>query len=121
MKKFIGTTGMGKHHFTQGTPVPETSALTFYGMNHGIAEIRARFGKEKTLPDDVNDFVTRYVQWTTAESVRAYYYLFLICTREFRHGNKSSSNLKNWPGMPEFYEYVQGSGSSGAVSKLMSS
>lgn len=119
MKKFIGGSGEGKHAFTKGTPVPETCALTFYGLNHGMAEIMARFPREEKLPPEVDEFVRNYVSWTTAESVRAYYYLFLIVTREFRHGNKSGSNLSPWPGMPAFYESVKHSGSDGALGALL--
>lgn len=107
MKGFVNSSGTGTHEFTKGTPVPETCALTFYGMNHGMAEISARFSKEEQLPEEMNAFCMKYVRWTTQESIRAYYYLVLICVREFRHGGQGGSKLSKWPGMPEFYSDVK--------------
>lgn len=72
--------------------VPEAEALLFYGMNHVVAEARARFEMYEPLPSAVNDLVDSYYSQLSASAVRAFYYLLLICTREARHNMSLSSD-----------------------------
>ncbi len=67
---------------------PESEALWFYGMNHGMHLIQQRFDKFEPLPGPVLQFVEDYHAVLVPKAVRAFYYLLLICTRESRH-NKS--------------------------------
>src|SRR5262245_35440244 len=80
--------------------VPESEALWFYGLNHGMALIGA--GKAPLQPLDAweLDFVRQYHAALTPKAVRAFYYLLLICTREARH-NKSL--VKDGPKMESLF------------------
>lgn len=69
---------------------PEVEALWFYGMNHGMALISGEFAPLQPLPPKHWNFVDTYYTKLGPKAVRAFYYLLLICTREFRH-NKSLS------------------------------
>lgn len=105
---------------------PEEDALLFYMMNHAVSVVAQKVNPlaplGKYLP-----VVEAYHSTLSILSVRMFYYLLLICTRESRHvKNESTSSLaenvtKNY-GLPckEFLYYIRGSGSDGAVSKLMS-
>lgn len=64
--------------------VPETEALRFYAMNHGMAAIRTAFAPLEPLGDCL-PFVEEYYAKHNAAALRAFYYLLLICTREARH------------------------------------
>lgn len=69
---------------------PETQALWFYGMNHGVALIASRFDPLEPLPEWELGFVQAYHQELAPRAVRAFYYLLLICTREARHNQSLS-------------------------------
>jgi hypothetical protein len=64
---------------------PETAALWFYMMNHGMSEITKRFDPCEPLPKDVAEFVDHYYTQGAKEVLRAFSYLMLICVREARH------------------------------------
>lgn len=64
---------------------PETDALEFYGMNHGVALIASRRGQHEPLSPAEQTFVNDYHRIMCQKAVRAFYYLVLICTRESRH------------------------------------
>lgn len=64
--------------------VPETEALWFYAMNHGMAEVRKVRAPCEPL-GDLLPFVEDYYRVLSPKAVRAFYYLMLICTREARH------------------------------------
>ena len=64
---------------------PESEALWFYGMNHGMALISANRAALEPLSKWELDFVAQYHARMTEKAVRAFNYLLLICTREFRH------------------------------------
>jgi hypothetical protein len=72
--------------------VPETEALWFYGLNHGMSLIQAEFAPLQPLPAGVLDYVNGYHKELAPKAVRAFYYLLLICTREFRHNKSLSSD-----------------------------
>ena len=69
---------------TAAQTVPETEALWFYAMNHGMAEVRKGRASHEPL-DALLPFVQDYYQVLSPKAVRAFYYLLLICTREARH------------------------------------
>lgn len=64
---------------------PETEALYFYGLNHATALIAGRRALLEPLPKEELGFVEIYHDLMIEKSVRAFYYLVLICTREARH------------------------------------
>lgn len=104
---------------------PERDAIEFYLKNHAVAVLHQRFGPEAELPSEVASVMNDYHAMLAVKSVRMFYYLLLICTRESRHEKSDySSNL--WVGlrgtygeaMTSFHKTIKGSGSSGAVSKF---
>lgn len=76
-------------HYMETTPIkntcPETEALWFYGMNHGVALISAEYAPLQPLSPADHSFVEDYHKRLGEKTLRAFYYLLLICTREFRH------------------------------------
>ncbi|MCO5157858.1 MAG: hypothetical protein M9945_14110 [Aquamicrobium sp.] len=71
--------------------VPEAEALWFYGLNHGMALIAAQYDPLQPLDEWDLAWVKDYHGRLIEKSLRAFYYLLLICTREARH-NKSLAN-----------------------------
>lgn len=82
---------------TNDHKVPEAEALAFYGMNHGMALISARFDQFEPLPDWERKFVDQYYRDMSVASVRAFYYLLLICTREARHNKNINAMNGHFP------------------------
>lgn len=104
---------------------PERQALWFYGMNHGMSLITARFAPQQPLPTWELGFVRRYYTELSPRAVRAFYYLLLICTREARH-NKSLATChpkmveKFGAPVADFFKNIAG-GESTIHSKLLAS
>ena len=71
-------------HEKDGTKA-ESEALWFYGMNHGMALISANRASLEPLAPWELAFVKEYHEQLGPKAIKAFYYLFLICTREFRH------------------------------------
>lgn len=84
-----------KHYKTAVTDMakPETEALWFYGLNHVMSLISARRAPLEPLTDEELELVTLYHDASVEKSVRAFYYLILICTREARHNQSKSADL----------------------------
>ena len=84
-----GSVSLKIHEFTQhhanAKILPETSALDFYSMNHGVALLRAEYAELEPLRMEDCKYVQAYHSRMGLEAVRAFYYLILICTREARH------------------------------------
>lgn len=103
-----------------GTIYPENLAIFFYMMNHAVAEISFRVHQYEPLSIDMQGLVDEYYTTMSRESLRVFYYLLLICTRESRH-------VKNLPflsalahyGVMEFNESIKGCGSGEAVSTFL--
>ncbi len=100
--------------------VPETEALWFYGMNHGMAEVRKARAPFEPL-GELLPFVQAYYRELSPRAVRAFYYLMLICTREARH-------LHETPGLdkqvstkfgPAAWAWTQGAVGESAVQKKL--
>ena len=68
-----------------GDACPETEALWFYAMNHGVALIAAGRAPLEPLPKWELSFVDAYYTQNSEKAMRAFYYLVRICTREARH------------------------------------
>lgn len=96
---------------------PEGNALMFYGMNHGMALISAKFDPLEPLPKDMLDFVNAYHSMLVPRAVRAFYYLLLICTREARHNQSLSKDYDAMAGefgvpIASFFKSITGGESS---------
>lgn len=65
--------------------VPETEAITLYGMNHGMALMRQTYDPCEPMDPEDAKFVEAYHRLMGPKALRAFYYLLLICTRESRH------------------------------------
>jgi hypothetical protein len=72
--------------------VPESEALWFYGMNHGMSLIGARRAPLEPLSKWEQGFASRYHEVMGPKAVRAFYYLLIICTREARHNQSLSKD-----------------------------
>lgn len=73
--------------------VPESEALWFYGMNHGVALIAAQRAPLEPLSAWENEFLGLYHAQMAQKAVRAFYYLIWICTREARHNQSLEKDL----------------------------
>lgn len=96
---------------------PETEAVEFYTMNHGMALISATRAPLEPLPRDELEFVEAYHEMMAKKAVRAFYYLLLICTREARHNlslNKDGPKIAEKWGKPiaDFHLSIKGGESS---------
>ena len=90
---------------THKDTLPEREALWFYGMNHGMALISARFAALQPLPATELEFVKAYHSALGPKAVRAFYYLLWICTREARHAN---SLIQDAPKITELFGVAVG-------------
>lgn len=106
---------------TSDHKVPETEALAFYGMNHGMALISARFDQFEPLPEWERRFADQYYRDMSVASVRAFYYLLLICTREARHNKNIDAMKGHFPDhLISFFKGING-GEPGIHKKFVSS
>lgn len=64
---------------------PEQAAIWFYLQNHTIAAMSRQWGKYEPLPGEALELVNQYHKRMNYESLRMFFYLLLICTRESRH------------------------------------
>jgi hypothetical protein len=78
---------------TEKHTVPESEALWFYGMNHGMALISAHRAPLEPLNPWELTFVSTYHAKMASKAVRAFYYLIWICTREARHNGSLTKDL----------------------------
>lgn len=103
---------------------PEQEAVWFYLQNHAVALISLKRGKNDPL-GGLLELVEDYQSTLSIGTIRLFYYLLLICTRESRHMYDSESlleTLKEKYGQEfvKFYQKIKGGGSDGAVSRLKS-
>lgn len=70
-------------------PMPEREALRFYLAQHAYGEVARRRPQYETLNGDDLFFVENFHKVGSDVVRRAFYYLFLICLRESRHGKSA--------------------------------
>lgn len=63
---------------------PQKEAIVFYSTNHIMSEVLSRNTKDSPLNTHIS-MVDKYQSELSKSSVRMFYYLLLICTRESRH------------------------------------
>lgn len=104
---------------------PEIDALTFYMLNHAVSVVAQKVSPLSPLGDYL-PVVEEYHRALSVLSARMFFYLLLICTRESRHvKNESSSSFATkveelfGTNNKQFLYSIRGSGSGGAVDKLM--
>ena len=107
----------------KGATHPECDALSFYLLNHAVAEVGRRVHPDEPLRD-YSWIFNKYHETLREAGLRLAYYLFLICTREARHVRSSSNDafLNNLhQTLPRSVDYVRSlpSGSAPAAQKFM--
>lgn len=101
---------------------PEKEALWFYVQQHAMGLVERHLHPEEPL-GEFDVFVTRYHDEMHWKTLRMFYYLLLICTRESRHAGGTSGKKKVYDMHPEirtFHQnHVQDSSASSAVQAII--
>lgn len=112
---------------------PEQEAVSFYLLNHVVADISAKYDPMEPLPTADLQLVQRYVTRGSEIAARLFYYVFLITAREARHNQSGYEPHKivpamqeDYPDMPEslvasMYAFLKGfnDSSSGALGQML--
>ena len=100
---------------------PEFDALCFYMMNHAVATVAQRVDPLEPL-GKFYPVLEAYHGVLATRSIRMFFYLLLICTRESRHRKDSDSGslmtdmwTKYGKEVCEFNNGIKGTGSEGAA------
>jgi len=103
---------------------PEKEAIMFYLNNHILSVVQSTTGIDEPLEDKLK-LITYYQSELSKASVRMFYYLLLICTRESRHvyGSFKWDNAIKKYGLPsiDFTKSIADESSSGAVTRFRES
>ena len=100
---------------------PESEALWFYVQQHAMSLIERSRDSEEPLADFL-PFVEKYHNTAQIKTLRMFYYLLLICTRESRHmkGYGKADLFKKYPDIKSFHDmYVQDSSADSAVNAVL--
>jgi hypothetical protein len=99
--------------------VPETDALWFYGMNHGVALIAQHRAPLEPLDPWELSFVQKYHEYMGPKAVRAFYYLIWICIREARHNKSLTADLPKIEKLfgEKMAAFMNGAGGEDGISK----
>jgi hypothetical protein len=82
---------------------PESDALWFYVQQHAMGLIQRTYDDDEPL-GEAHSFVKSYHNSIQQKSLRMFYYLLLICTRESRHmGSGSYALFQKFPAMENFH------------------
>ena len=95
-------------------PAPEDLALRFYCMNAASALVASKVELNQPLSEAADQILVKYYDDMEDIGLRAFFYTFLICTREARHGNYGSwtkSMIEEW-GNPSFLSKIPDSADS---------
>ncbi len=99
---------------------PENDALWFYLMNHAMAEVSQQFEDYEPL-GDFEKTVNDYHDMMQVKSLRMFFYLLMITTRESRHAHVTTSMddlYKEYPEVEAFHHSILNHNEMSAVSKL---
>jgi len=106
---------------------PERDALAFYVLNHAVAIVRQRTGPFEPLGESL-EILNRYHEVLAVRTLRMFFYMLLICTRESRHRKDSDSgslmiDLASKYGMQcvKFNNSIKGTGSDSAANAFCNS
>jgi hypothetical protein len=101
---------------------PEQEALWFYVQQHAMTLLARRFDDSEPL-GAATEFVERYHDSIQLKSLRMFYYLLLICTRESRHIKHNAKRTKlyaKYPTIKPFHAtHVQDSSAESAVQAII--
>lgn len=101
--------------------VPEDLAIQFYLTNSGSAALEQLVDKQQPLTLVQQLALDLYYKSMDEIGLRCFFYCLLICTRETRHVSENSAMLEKTEslGAMKFWKSIKGTGSSGAVEKLL--
>lgn len=101
---------------------PETDALWFYVQQHAMGLAERKLDRDEPM-GEYQTYVEQYHRTGQRKTMRMFYYLLLICTRESRHANSGAgkTNLYNkYPNIVDFHKHhVQDSSASSAIQALI--
>jgi hypothetical protein len=102
----------------------EDSAVMFYLLNQTVGNISTLFNKDEELPADAENVVQLYLNDASNSSIRLFYYILLVITREIRHLHQQKTEQPKWVAtygehLPLFIKSLSGLGSHGAVNFLL--
>ena len=107
---------------TMGKVQPETAAIEFYLGNHVFGLIRAKYHPCEPLPPAVIELLDWHFTKASEQSIRLFYYLVSICTRESRHahpgGGLDEAHAGTTKPIVSFHKSLKGKSSSGAFAQL---
>lgn len=99
---------------------PETEALWFYVQQHAMSLIERKLDPEEPV-GKFGPYIEKYhneVHWKT---LRMFYYLLLICTRESRHaGSGRTTVYKKYPEIETFHRnHVQDTSADASIAAML--
>lgn len=101
---------------------PEAEALSFYAQQHAMSLVERHLDLEEPV-GKFGSFIEQYhseIHWKT---LRMFYYLLLICTRESRHAGGAQGKAKVFnqhPNCKNFHQnYVQDSSADSAIKAII--
>lgn len=101
---------------------PEHDALWFYVQQHAMGLVERNVDPSEPL-GKYEEFVTSYHSKGQLKTLRMFYYLLLICTRESRHmkaGAGKNNVYKKYPNIVHFHEtYVQDQSHEASVNAIL--
>jgi len=101
---------------------PESDALWFYVQQHAMGLAERNLDNDEPM-GDYEKYVNQYHSTGQRKTMRMFYYLLLITTRESRHANSGTGKTKlynKYPDIVEFHKnHVQDSSASSAIQALI--
>lgn len=104
---------------SNGSLPVEQLALTFYLLNHAIAELDKKYHQHEILPDSALKIVSEYRSLIENLLPRMVYYTLVVVTRESRHLHSKSSMKADLDKInPDYFPFLENlpGGSSNAAS-----
>lgn len=101
---------------------PEADALWFYVQQHAMGLVERNVDNDEPL-GKYTEFVEQYHAKAQLKTLRMFYYLLLICTRESRHMKSGAGKTKvynKYPNIVDFHNtYVQDQSHDAAVNAIL--
>lgn len=101
---------------------PEADALWFYVQQHAMGLAERKLDRDEPM-GAYQTYVEQYHRTGQRKTMRMFYYLLLICTRESRHAKSGTGKQKlysKYPSIVEFHSHhVQDSSAEAAIQSLI--
>lgn len=101
---------------------PETEALSFYTQQHAMSLVERKLEPEEPV-GKYGKFIDQYHNEMHWKTLRMFYYVLLICTRESRHAKGDAQKAKvyaMYPDIEYFHKnYVQDSSADAAIDAMV--